>query len=333
MAIEKKPWSSLDRRTQTRVAYRTARRESSRIEQYGPYVQGISVGLSAKESEGRVSNTICVRFAVKRKSKKIRKPNIKIPRTLPARVKLEDRLVQVQVPTDVEDLSGGREQHRNRIRATPRPDGSPTLHGAVACLVRDGNEWLYLMGCHHVIAFSAGTDNGRGLPNVDVFNQDGILVGRRARSAPFPEFGGSAIDAALARVLPSVDSNTVHDLLRRKIVSVSRKKASFPLRSRVKVLTPDGDTLAGFIEDHKNNGCTLPYNRGRFSVYFDELYVLHVDRPRTTLPGDSGSPVVVGGGILIGMHFWGNPGLNRSYMIPSYVLFRESTFGLNLQLA
>jgi hypothetical protein len=311
-----------------RVVASVARRENGRLDEWGPNVVGVSPGYRKRERSRRLYRQPCVSFTVLRKRKRLSSADFRIPRFLPARLQRGSKYVQVRVPTDVTSVEGGREQNGNDLCAR-RSGRDECLPGAATCLVLDEFDNLYIMGCHHVLAFSSQMPFGRGVHRVDI-SQGAHPLGFRDIDAPFPEIGGYAVDASLAFVPPGNHAIARMLLFPGGFPSVLRNRFFLPPGTGVRILSPRG-TLSGMVVK-RDRPAVLPYNRGAYYVRFSEAYQLHVNVPDVTRGGDSGSPVVLEQGTLVGMHFWGWEQQQRSYMLPTSLLFSDETFGRRIRL-
>lgn len=290
-----------------------------------------AVGVGYRQRNKCVEPVLCLRFAVTGKRKRLPKRVKTIPSNISVTIKLNEKFLRTNIPTDVTDISAGQEQARICVEGkTTKPF---SLLGTSAAIVRDYQKNYYLLSCHHVLAASSKTYNLRGVSTVKISGygfEPPNVIAKRARNARFPNTQTQkAIDASLALIKPSYLNEIknyyrhIHGNYHIEKVSLKRK---LPNKLPVKILSPMG-LVKGEIVTSWPKGRPFTYRRlggDNVSVDIKAAYEVKTENKATQL-GDSGSPVVYEN-TLIGMHFWGNPAERLSYFIPSYLLFSSDTF-------
>ncbi len=264
------------------------------------------------------------------------------------------------VPTDVqrqERLLGARAQSDAGIFSVPATPGASDF-GAACCIVRDDNGARYVIAPIHVLS-PHPADDGRGIATkpAAVFRLATAQAPHDVK--PFlkaTRFGGRLVPGSQRSF--DVQLATVLDEPRAALAfSGIALSATQPFAADLDALgelIADGTTLRILVPNNNPNrgGGFQPALRATLSLtqedhpidYFfgsnptptrvqHSTIELHIEPGATTLPGDSGCPVVVqadDGLVFIGMHIAGNPSAGTSHVIPAWDLlngFRYSDVG------
>ena len=279
-----------------------------------------------------------------------------IPRRLLAYAQVAGRHVLCAVPTDVQ-------HERSFYGASPQagraiyPDDSADKFGTLTCAVKVGQRRM-LLSCRHVL--SPLPEIGGGIASGTRF----VQFGTPGQPPAGPEVGTSAaiggalrerdeisFDAQLAAIAPGAGP-LLKALLADMPLSPGEPFVESPERfdqvvaeRPFEILVPDNNPKAhsrlrpthaarfetmlrrAFHFDYQVRVGGLPR---ACSVSHWELLKFKLLDGRTTLPGDSGSPVVVwnadGSCTLVAMHIAGIHGQSYSFAIPSWQLFAASNY-------
>ena len=281
----------------------------------------------------------CVRLIVKKKwqGEQDEQPDEKLPKYLFAYWTVKGRRRLCAVPTDVESAeehAGVRPQSGNwgiEVRFVPRSGQPWKENGGIACVVkRKGHpRSLFAVSCRHVFALSKAwhhVDTSGSAVHVGHVGRDRTWVpfGRTTRVAgPLRESTMLSFDAQLAEVRNGVALRRALNGIR--VVGYVKSTSNFPVS--YSILTPRKNLRATFVEFSPNR--IVHYGYGRLRAVRHALVVVS---NAETIPGDSGSPVVLRtdrGWVLVGMHFAGDIKNGLAYMLPAWMLLSPATFGIS----
>jgi hypothetical protein len=317
------------------------------------------------DSRGRVRLTkrACVVFVVRDKwdrSRDARAGHQLLPKRLLAFATIGDRRVLCAVPTDVQherDFYGVTPQSERAVYPYGGNPGDPTGEfGTLTCLVRVGQRRLVL-SCRHVLSpkpeitsIASGKrfaqllspDSPPGGPDIGT---SAAIAGPLLASpdisfdAQFGSFNISALPLlrALFKEMPlSPDAPYV-----TSVDEFDEMRAS----SNFEILVPDNHpdasmkprpTYVASFDVYLDKVFSFPYPvrvngaSRTLRVSHWELLRFKIAANRTTLPGDSGSPIVAwnsnGTCTLVGMHIAATKGQAMSYVIPAWQLFAASNY-------
>lgn len=305
---------------------RTAARESSRLrDQLGPNILSVGAGFRTKgQAEGKkVYKQLCVRVLVREKLDEaaVARP---VPETFTAYYDSGGTRLRIAIPSDVDQLKGGAPQ----LVAIPRSAPNAYTKGSPCCLAGSGGV-LYTVGCHHVLASSIGLGRCRGAAQVTVHPDRGSPpYGLLTHHGDLTSVNDFNLDVALARVIDyaQVSSRINGVVVNDRIADASGVRPGL----RYIIATPaKGRIVARCIALHERT--RLPYPCRAEPMTFRRVFEFRCEGGLVTEAGESGSPVVAGG-LLIGMHFYGDPSEGISLAIPAFDLFNPLNFGLSLTL-
>jgi hypothetical protein len=308
----------------------------------------------------KLTRKACVVFVVRNKWDKSLETLAKrqlIPARLLTYATLAERRVLCAVPTDVQhesDFYGILPQSQRAVF----PADKSLEFGTITCVVRL-RESSHVLSCRHVlspvpeVATSAVT-SGTGfaqLLSAD-YPPGGARIGASESFAgPLLETPSISFDAQLGSIAESARP-LLRTLMQEMPLSLQEPFLATPERfdelraSRgFEILVPDNHpdagmklrpTYAASFDIHLDAGFHFSYRvriNGKDTtrrVSHWELLKFKIAAQRSTLPGDSGSPVVTwnpdGSCTLVAMHIAGAKGASVSYAIPSWQLFAASNY-------
>ncbi len=314
---------------------------------------------SRRDGSERLLRKPCIVFVVRNKWDRTRDAAAceqLIPRRLLAYATVAGRRVLCAVPTDVQDERGFH-------GATPQAERAIYLHdpadelGTLTCAVQVGQRRM-LLSCRHVLSplpeILGGIGSGSRFVRFSIAGQPpaGPAVGTSAGiGGALREHPEISFDAQLATIAPGAGP-TLKTLLTDMPLSASEPFLESPERfdqvvaeRHFEILVPDNNpkaatrprpTYAARFESLLRREFQFDYQvriggvRQTCSVSHWELLKLKLLAGRRTLPGDSGSPVVVwnvdGSCTLVAMHIAGIQGQPYSFAIPSWQLFAASNY-------
>lgn len=266
------------------------------------------------------------------------------PRGVPSHIGSVARVgrhrLRVDIPTDVSEFSGGSPHAFVDLTGgiVSRNAGQPVDCGASCCMVHNAAMpgERYLLTCYHVFSPSLSDAPGSALECVGPL---GSPLGQVLEVAS-PDAPSAGLDAALVLLDdPALDSLPTwgQGVLRRATdVDIGWLTEAGPLAICARRVAPAIDgrravTRTGPLpaEFHSYFPHPLPFDyratAGRvLSIAGTLQYVSPV------LPGDSGSAVLDGDGVLVGMHFFGMG--NTGFAMSAPRLFDPGVFSIELEL-
>jgi hypothetical protein len=331
-------WSRLDRTTQFRIAVDVATRRGAALARQHASVLSVGAGLRSCDRSRFPSDEVCLRFLVGRKWKTRRAGGV--PARIVAVARLGGRRVRLDIPTDVSEFGGGSPHAFVDLSGgiASRNAGRPVDHGAACCMVHNpampGER--YLLSCYHVFSPSLSDAPSSAL---DCVGPLGSPLGQVLEVAN-PDAPSGGLDAALVLLDdPTLDSlPTWGQVPRRRAtdVDIGRLAEAGPLSICARRVAPaidPGDAvtrsgpLPAAFQSYFPHPLPFDYRAtaGRFlSIAGTLQYVSPV------LPGDSGSAVLDGAGVLFGMHFFGMG--NGGFAMSAPRLFAPGVFSIELEL-
>ena len=317
--------------------------ETRSVELCRAYHNVVDVAAGYQRSRSRTTGKVRIRripgiiFVVKRKwNHGESAPDEMLPRYIFAYWKVGGVRKLCAVPTDVEDVAryaGVQPQARRDRIAVMKPHSDLGVWGSVSCAVkRNGDPDVFVLSARHVFSLSKETPTP-GISNTEVryANPTGTIIARgtNIRGPLRSRDQGPSFDAQLARI---IDLNGLRNLLNGvQYSATARNVEDIPeeywiITSRVR-------------KDDINRPVRLPARKRGFLFDFkldyeqkdvrDTIHTMLIESALLgddTTEGDSGSPVVsrLTGGMLLGMHIAGGPGV--SCMIPAWQLFQSSNY-------
>lgn len=343
---------------QMRLAREAAFTRASELTLAYANVVMLSAGYKFKtlrSGQQRLQRLPCVVFVVRRKWSAAANRDSH-PQRLPAGllVYVEHDGVRrvVAVPTDVQDESsffGARSQAERALYV----DTDDKFFGALTCAVEvsgAGPPKRYVMSALHVLSPRPALDSGtlasglrasRMMPAVPPARPPTLATstafGGRLRSQGNISFDVQLAEAVSWPSLAPLLADMPLSAMRPGLMTVEAFE-DLPPGQRFELLVPDNHPSAEFKPRPAMVAEFLNYMPSAFPISYavrlgqkpDEAHVHHWQllklrllASRQTLPGDSGSPLVLwnddGSCTLVGMHIAGDAGL--SYVIPSWRLF------------
>ncbi|MDN3515951.1 MAG: hypothetical protein NG747_16360 [Candidatus Brocadia sp.] len=268
----------------------------------------------------------CVTFIVKKKwqTKKEEDSYEKLPKYLFAYWTVKNERKLCAVATDVEDAeqyTAIRPQALPQKIAVQWKSKGDVATGLITCAVkRSGfDNKIFAMSCRHVFSLSLLLHPQRVIGatiHVGSSNSPQVL-GKTLdiKGALQDSKNGHSFDAQLAE---ATDLDALRETLQGlKLSGFAETQHDIPdkywiITSRKKIGAHGPRYLINRLIDYE-----------RVVASHKILVESQVDEP--TIDGDSGSPVVSDGGMLIGMHIAGNNG-NVAYMIPTWQLFNPEKY-------
>lgn len=280
-------------------------------------------------SDRTVSNEVCLRFLVSRKTLRVERP---VPKPYETIVTWKGKRRRCVIPTDVDVLGRGWINEGGDwypdgvvaklvpgmpVSAAPKP-----TPGAICCRVIDKDipEDDYLLGCHHVFTMSANTPGCAPMLGAAVYRgRTWDFLGPTVRWTTLQPSGNEVgIDAALAKSV--FDEKLPLWVINEAPRSVGRLMFPPP---QLRIRSPRGVLAARFLGLHPR----LPLQYPCGVIVVGPVYELKA----ATNPGDSGSPVL-DGNTLWGMHFYGTD-YGTSLAVPAFQLFGPKCFkGMTIEL-
>ena len=311
----------------------------------------------------RLTKKACVVFVVRDKwdkSRDARAGHQLLPERLLAFAMIGDRRVMCAVPTDVQherDFFGVAPQSERAVYPYGGNSGDPMDEfGTLTCFVRVGQR-RFVLSCRHVLSpkpeitsIASGKrfaqllspDSPPGGPDIGASEAiAGPLLASPDISfdAQFGNVDTSALpllrtllkEMPLSPSVPYVTSVDEFDELR----AISNFEILVPDNHPDASMKPRPSYVAGFdVYLDKVFSFSYPVRVNGMSrtlrVSHWELLKFKIAANRTTLPGDSGSPIVAwnsdGTCTLVGMHIAAIKGQAMSYAIPTWQLFAASNY-------
>lgn len=285
--------------------------------------------LQRGQTNRQVSDEVCLRFIVSRKTARPKKP---VPKPYRTFVTWKGKRRRCIIPTDVDILGkggigAGDDWSPDGVvaKVVPGLDASfvpePTP-GALCCRVvdKDNPEHDFLLGCHHVFTMSANTPGCTPLLGAAVYRgHTGDFLGPTVRWTTLMPAGNQAgIDAALAKSV--FDEKLPPWVLDEAPRSLGKR--ILPPR-QVRIRTPRGMLAGEFLGLHPQLPLTYPCGVIAIGPVYEFM--------AATAPGDSGSPVL-DGDTLWGMHFYGTD-FGTALAFPVFLLFGPKCFkGMTIDL-
>ena len=331
-------WSRLDRTTQFRIAVDVATRRGAALARQHANVLSVGAGLRSRDWSRVLSDEVCLRFLVARKWK-TRRPG-GVPSHIGSVARVGGHLLRVAIPTDVSEFSGGSPQAFLDLTGgiVSRNAGQPVDSGAMCCMVHNAAMpgERYLLTCYHLFSPTLSDAPGGGL---DCVGPLGSPLGQVLEVAN-PDAPSAGLDAALVLLddptLDSLPTWSQVPLRRATDVDIGRLTEAGPLSICARRMAPAIDgrpavtrTAPLPADFHSYFPHPLPFDyratAGRvLSIAGTVQYVSPV------LPGDSGSAVLDGDGVLVGMHFFGQG--NTGFAMSAPRLFGPGVFSIELEL-
>jgi len=321
-------WKSLERSrsTQVRIARELVETRSHELRRAHPGILSIGYGhrVEGKDrNQATKKREVCVTFLVKKKwdTPSATRARDAIPRHLYTYVEMSGARVLCAIPTDVQGLqhTGKIVQQGNRM-VTAFANGLESISGMPCCVVRYPGGSRYLLGCHHVFAYS---DVTTPVPDaVYICTEDnpaqvvGLLSGYFGQLGPDNSF----FDAALA----SISNETLLAAVAvEPVPNGAVVQGESDLAGSVQIRTARGPIEADWLSIHKD---LVLADYAQFPQVTLPVVVEVQTRDFVTIPGDSGSPVFDDTGtVLQGMHVAAN-GAGGSFFIPAYELLRATNY-------
>jgi len=306
-------------------------------------VLGLAYGFGFRR--GRRRPLACVTFVVRRKRPRTAKDLPRegdVPKHLLVYCQVDGKPTLCAVPTDVE----GRTRY-TRLKAhslgvqcrAPVGTGATASEwgiatAAVTLLRSNGvpDPTVYLMSCLHLVGMPRAVPaNGRG--RIQVCDASARPVGKLSSYTGFLSAGtGLAFDSALAAIEPSAQAGVLSSGLPiQRIFGESELPVNLSIRT-VRGKSPT--TLRAVrVRVHRRADSTAAvqvkyvlWPNHVVGLTHDVLVEYHVRDGMTTVPGDSGAPVVDANGRLVGMHIGGVGGTPIAFLIPAYELFNPAHY-------
>lgn len=326
-------WDALSPEEQYALARSVARRRVREWKRTFDGIVSVGAGYRTRGGTNEPTDEICLRFAVARKKKRIRKG--RVPDHVYAYTEGVNGRRRCAIPTDVDVIARG-EAHSNtglRRGIIVREDGASLGDlGAVCAVVEDADSpgaW-YLLSCNHVLALPKESDCRPTLAT-DVFRvrtadrNAAQKIGDLLFHKPLNPGVGAGMDAALALVSrKDLITPTVQGKRPKSVAGIGATPGTY------RIYTPRKSLPAKFVGEQFD--LEVPFGCG-VSVRHEHVIMSQAD----TLKGDSGSPLMSRDGTLYGMHFYLTAAHSSkpSYAlaIPAYALFEDGTWPINIRLA
>lgn len=321
------------------VAKRIVRRELPRLQEiFGDNIVSISEGFRTKGKLHRIYRELVIRIYVNKKwakDKILQKEEILIPRYLSGYMQKGKRRVEIQIPTDVNEIGIAKLQ-ATYVKVSADDIKEKVFPGSICCLVRntEDEDSLFLLSCKHVFGLAERTQNFKGRSDVKIalfesenehYDDVATIQKKTDLAETYPNnkdlYG---LDAAIACV-----RENSRDLVSSRINNGARyvhdKFDDVKIGDDLKIYTKHGIINAEIID--KPTDFKLQISSG-LSLWFRRLIQYKPSRP--TQDGDSGS-ALLDGTILVGMHFALES--NTGYAMFVQDIFAPDIFnGRNLEL-
>lgn len=360
-------WNQLSSAQQQQLAWEVASSRAHELRLAYPSLVAIGAGYrirneptrEVRKRAGRLPKMVitdepCVIFTV---AKKWKKPRVArgskertgaMPKCLLAYTDdptVPGRRVIAAVPTDVRERQSAHARQGTAARGliVAQSVGRPPHFGILACAVTlPGRSGMFAIGAHHVLAMSI--TNGipvndaeillRGSGSSDESRIGSLVTDPIGSISP----GQVAFDAALV----SIDDGVTAEVLREATGGMTandywRDSGAFPRDCRVLVGTRERPLRAVFTQRRVvfgDTGDEIVYFKGlRQQPIHPVMLEFHVDpqEARSTLPGESGCPIVTAdGSTFVAMHIGGVQEPSKViWAIPSTELFLASRWKLD----
>lgn len=333
-------WAQLDEDERFRIALDVARRRGRDLSRLSANIIGVGAGYRLRGAEPERVSEVCIRFLVRQKWQDRRARASRIPDHIVAYPLIGDRRVRVRIPTDVSDLSAGSPHAALDLTGglVSRHKGTPQSYGSACCAVSSASNpaHKYLLSCHHVFSPTMSATLPR---QVDcIVSDSGQRIGPLVVAAS--TLGPLAMDAALVRIededidtlsmwgrwpvsrATDFDLSVLHQrgplfvLCRQQVPAVDGQPPE--LRTQALEVRFVGVTFHPIVFDYRSIAGK------RFSFGYTIQYV------GALRPGDSGAALIDSGGMLYGMHFFGQGSLGFAVAAPR--LFESAAFGFDIVL-
>lgn len=333
-------WAQLDENTRFRIAMDVARRRGADLGRLSANIIGVGAGFRLRGREPELVSEVCIRFLVRRKWQAPPARATRIPGHILAYPLIDGRRVRVRIPTDVSELSEGSPHAALDLTSglVSRHHGTPQSYGSACCAVSSAAtpERKYLLSCHHVFSPTMSAT----LPQqVDcIVSDSGQRIGPLVVAASTR--GPQAMDAALVRMedddidtvsmwgrwpvsrATDFDLSEIHQrgplfvLCRQQVPAIDAQPPE--LRTQALEVRFVGVTFHPIVFDYRS----IAGKRFRFGYTIQYVGALR--------PGDSGAALIDSGGMLYGMHFFGQGPLGFAVAAPR--LFESAAFGFDIVL-
>lgn len=308
----------------------------------------------------KLTRNACVVFVVRDKwDKSLDAPTKRqlIPGRLLAYATLAERRVLCAVPTDVQhecDFYDVRPQSQRAVF----PNDTSLEFGTITCVVR-ARQSSHVLSCRHVLSPIPEMATGAvtsGMAFAQLLSPNNPPGGARIGASesiagpllaePSISFDAQlgSIDESARPLLRTLMKEMPLSAQEPFVASLERFDELRALRE-FEILVPDNHPGAGMkprpaytasFDIHLDSGFHFSYpvrvngKKAVRRVSHWQLLKFKIAVKRSTLPGDSGSPVVTwnpdGTCTLVGMHIAGAKGASASYAIPSWQLFAASNY-------
>lgn len=332
-------WDHLDDATRFQIALAVARRRGPEFGGVGNVVS-VGAGFRLRGQGHDLVPEVCLRFMVRRKwSDKRTRPST-IPAFIRAYPVLDGRRRLVLIPTDVSEFRAGAPHAVVNMTAgiTSRQGGVGLEYGAACGLVRNVLQpsQRYLLSAYHV--FSPGLLQPPP-PALDcIMSANDLHIGDVFSAAQTD--GANGLDAALillddaAMESVAIWGRTIQSRATDFDVSVMHERGPFFVLGRQTApqvgplpQVTRGDALPVQFAGIFPNPLPFDYRATAGRIYQFADTIQYVGEVR---PGDSGSALIDGAGMLYGMHFYGEGTLGYALAAPR--LFDPGVFSLDITL-
>lgn len=320
------------------AAKRIVHRELPRLKKiFDDNLVSISEGFRTKGKLQKIYRELVIRIYVKdkwAKDKILQKGDVLIPHYLSGYLQKGKRRIEIQIPTDVNEIGIAKLQ-ATYVKISADDIEGTVFPGSICCLVRDvkDEDSLFLLSCKHVFGLAGHTKNFEGRSDVKItlfesenkHNDDVATIQNKtdlARTYPNNQDLYS-LDAAIAYVKKNcrdLVSSSINNKCSRYILDKFEK---VEIGSILKIPTRHGiidATVIGKPQKHQ-----LPISTN-LSLLFRRLIEYKPSPP--TEDGDSGS-AVINGLHLVGMHFALRKVIKKEESIKiGYAMFAGDIFSL-----
>lgn len=343
-------WVSLSKEEQMAVLHEVVVTRGKELKLAYPDIMEIGYGIRTVTIRGKLQllpDEMCIVFMVPRKwisepkTKKTRDRHL--PRHLMTYCSTPSGRQLCAIPTNIESgLHYKKVKPHDRQYVLIKKPGVPTQAGVFCCAVTTpGANIPFGLSCHHVLAMSKVT-NPQGSPalGAQVFLNGaptafGTLSDYMGKLVPGPQV--MSFDAALAEITDmdslsiAIGGNPINFWDGSSIISQCFVQC--PTTSSIPSIPPTGSVSATYVQTWPEFSQINYFCGSGPQPCQPGVIELHFNPASSPKEGDSGSPVVDGNGVLLGMYIAGSDDGTRGFMLPANVLMSGVNYGLSVDLS